>query len=299
MNAKCLNDGMSMPSCQTKHLRKTYTKGRYIMNNSSRGISAAVLKNVALLTMTLDHVTGVVFAAYLRTQGVHSLYSSDLYTLGRVIGRIAFVLYAFMIAEGAYKTRNKAKYAGRLLLLAVISIVPHSYAMAGKWFNPSDMNIFFLLFTGLITIYAYQWMKDNIDNKFLSILCRILLTAAASFVSIKLHFEYGMMGILLILTFYIFRDSFVKTAIFGVLVMSVGYMAHVILQTDVISWFANHSDNLIQSLINIDKIQIYGLLAFPLIYFYNGQKGRQLPKYFYYLFYPVHLGILAIIKMCI
>ncbi len=267
------------------------------MNNSSKGISAAVLKNIALLTMTLDHITGVVYAAYLRTQGVYSIYSNDLYVLGRVIGRIAFVLYAFMIAEGAFKTKNKAKYAGRLLLLAAISIVPHSYAMAGVWFNPSDMNIFFLLFTGLITIYGYQWLKDNIRNGFLSVLCRLILVAVACFVSMKLHFEYGMMGILLILTFYIFRDSFVKTAICGTLVMSIGYMAHVILQTDVVNWFSRHSDNLMQSLISIDRIQIYGLLAFPLIYFYNGQKGRQLPKYFYYFFYPVHLGILAIIKM--
>ena len=66
-----------------------------------RGLSEAALKNIAVLTMTLDHVTAFILKEYLVSQGILNLYSNDWYTIGRVIGRIAFVLYAFMIAEGA------------------------------------------------------------------------------------------------------------------------------------------------------------------------------------------------------
>ena len=262
---------------------------------AKRGLSEAVLKNVAVITMTIDHVTAFLLKAYLNSQGVMNLYTNDLYTIGRVIGMIAFVLYAYMIAEGAYRTRNRWKYAARLLALALISIIPHSYVNARKLFNPNDLNIFFLLFLGLITIYAFDWLQNNIKNRWVSILLRVLTAAASCAISMIFHFEYGMMGILLILVFYLFRYDFRKLVIFGFLVMSVGYMAHVVITHGGITWINNHSHNLLSSLLNTDKIQIFGVLAFPLIGFYNGEKGRQLPKAFYYLFYPVHLGIIALI----
>ena len=260
-----------------------------------KGISAAVLKNIAVITMTIDHVTAFLLKDYLRSVGVTDLYSNEWYLLGRIIGRIAFVLYAFMVAEGAYHTRNKVKYAGRLLALAVISIVPHSYVNAGKWFYKDDLNIFFLLFTGLLAIYGCDWLKKNIENKTLSILLQLAVTAAACAVSLLLKFEYGMMGILLILVFHEYRYDFPKLALHGFLVMSVGYMAHVIIKNGAVQWIQGHSANLLLSILKTDRIQIWGLLAFPLIFLYNGEKGRQLPKPFYYFFYPVHLGIIALI----
>jgi len=260
-----------------------------------RGLSEAALKNIAVLTMTLDHVTAFILKEYLVSQGILNLYSNDWYTIGRVIGRIAFVLYAFMIAEGAYRTKSRWKYAARLLALAVISIIPHSYVNAKKLFNPSDMNIFFLLFLGLVTIYAFDWLRDHIGNKWASVFLRLLAAAASCAISMIFHFEYGMMGILLILVFYLFRYDYPKLFLFGFLVMSVGYMAHVVISHGAVTWINSHSHNLLMSLLNTDKIQIFGILAFPLIYFYNGEKGRQLPKAFYYLFYPVHLGIIALI----
>lgn len=260
-----------------------------------RGISEAVLKNVAVVTMTIDHVAAFLVKAWLRGQGVTNLYSSNLYTYGRIIGRIAFVLYAFMIAEGAVRTHCKWKYALRLLVLAVISIIPHSYVNAQKLFNPNDLNIFFLLFLGLVTIYAWDWLKQTIKNTAASMILRVLDVAAACVIAVVFHIEYGMFGILLIMMFYLCRDNFPKMAVFGVLTMSVGYMANVIITHNAPQWIAQHSSNLLSSILSTDRIQIYGLLAFPFIWFYNGEKGKQLPKAFYYLFYPVHLGIIALI----
>jgi len=260
-----------------------------------RGISAAVLKNVAVLTMTIDHVTAFLLKKYLQSQGVLRLYDSFWYTLGRDIGRIAFVLYAFMIAEGAYRTHNKGKYALRLLILAVISIVPHSYCNIGKPFNPEDRNIFFLLLLGLLTIYAWEWLRDHIGQAGVSVLLRGLLLVASCAVSELLKFEYGLMGILLILVFHIYRYDLRKTVIAGALVTTVGYMIHVIVYSGAVHWITSHSNHLLESLLNADRVQVFGVLALPLIYFYNGRKGRQFSKWFYYLYYPAHLGIIAVI----
>ena len=263
--------------------------------STRRGISAAVLKNIAVITMTIDHVTAFLLKRYLQSQGVLRLYDNIWYTLGRDIGRIAFVLYAFMLAEGAYKTRNKGKYALRLLALAIVSIVPHSFCNIGKPFNAQDMNIFFLLFLGLITIYAWDWLKDNIAQMSLSVLLRIALVAASCAVSELLKFEYGLMGILLILVFHIYRFDTPKLLISGALVTTVGYMIHVVVASGAVNWIHSHSGHLLESFISTDRVQVFGILALPLIYFYNGKKGRQLSKWFYYLYYPVHLGIIALI----
>ena len=166
---------------------------------SERGLSAAVLKNIAVITMTIDHVTAFLLKDYLKAQGVFNFYSSEWYTLGRIIGRIAFVLYAFMIAQGAVHTKNKGKYALRLFMLAVISIVPHSYVNARTWFNPEDMNIFFLLFLGLLTIYAYDWLNQKISRKPPAVLLQLVMIAVSCTIAILCNFEYGMMGILLLL----------------------------------------------------------------------------------------------------
>ena len=245
--------------------------------------------------MTIDHVTAFFLKRYLMSQGVMRLYDNFWYLLGRDIGRIAFVLYAFMLAEGAYKTSDKGKYALRLLALAIISIVPHSYCNVGRPFDLKNMNIFFLLFLGLITIYAWDWLKDQISRVSLSVLLRILLLAASCAVSELLKFEYGLMGILLILVFHVYRFDLRKLIIGGVLVTSVGYMVHSVVHTGVVSWINSHSGRLLESFISTDRVQIFGVLALPFIAFYNGRKGRQLSKWFYYLYYPVHLGIIALV----
>jgi len=72
-------------------------------------------------------------------------------------------------------------------------------------------------------------------------------------------------------------------------------MVHAVVSYDPVGWINSHSSNIIPSLIRTDSVQVYGVLALPLIYFYNGRKGRQLSKWFYYLYYPVHLGIIALI----
>ena len=283
------------------------------------GISAAVLKNVALVTMLIDHLTAYLWKAHLLSEGVTDLYSDPLYSWGRIIGRIAFVLYAFMIAEGACHTRNKLKYFLRLMALAVISEIPLDLASSDALIDMSDQNIFFMLALGLVTIYAYQWITDRcmleagdsikpsegntkkggIMHSRMGCLCiilRLLLIAAACWLAEILHIEYGSFGVLLIMIFYIHRDHIYQLMISAVVVSTVGYALHIGLKYP--SYYLDFSDpQCFSRLIRSDRIQLHGILALPFIFFYNGEKGRQLPKYFYYFFYPAHLLVIWLIKM--
>ena len=123
---------------------------------NKKGISAAVLKNIAVLTMTIDHFGAYILVEILKYAGpsAGSIYSNPWYILTRITGRIAFILYAFMIAEGAYRTGNRIKYASRLLICGIISFVPYSLCHGNNLFMTSSLNIFFLLFLGVMTIYA-------------------------------------------------------------------------------------------------------------------------------------------------
>ena len=259
------------------------------------GLSAAVLKNIALITMLIDHATAILLKAYLYDIGVHNVYSSTWYWIGRIIGRIAFVLYAFLIAEGAVYTKNRLKYALRLLALGIISIIPRNFADGTELFKFSCKNIFFLLTLGVLTIIAWDFLKEKIKSGAASVILRILLLAASCTVAKVCQIEYGLMGILLIMAFYIFRGKMWQMLVSVTLVMTLGYMLNSLVGYNIPAWFSNNQGHIIASLWSLDRVQVHGLLALPFICLYNGEKGRQFSKWFYYLFYPVHLAILGFI----
>lgn len=83
--------------------------------------SAEQLKNIALVSMAIDHAAvGLIEQSELASGAAWSLCGTAM----RLVGRVAFPLFAFMIAEGAAHTRDRRRYALRLLLLAVISEIP-------------------------------------------------------------------------------------------------------------------------------------------------------------------------------
>ena len=77
------------------------------------------------------------------------------------IGRIAFPIFAFMTAEGFYHTKNIKKYAGRLLLFAVISEIPFNLVAGGSVFYPLHQNV---LWTFLISV-GLMWINEKVKDK--------------------------------------------------------------------------------------------------------------------------------------
>lgn len=186
----------------------------------------------------------------------------------RIIGRIAFPIYCFLLVEGYFHTRDVKKYSIRLFLFALISEIPFDYAFSGGM-NSAHQNIFFTLFLGLMALHA---MEEYFVKKPMLAVAGLLL---AIFLSEYFHTDYGMLGILYILTFYGVRSiSGASKLLFMVVIIGI---LNVLLS---------------------GGLQYYSILAIPFIAAYNGAPGARntLLKYGFYAAYPLHLFILYLLQ---
>lgn len=214
------------------------------------------LKLIALITMIIDH-TGAIFFG-----------SQDLY---RIIGRIAFPIYCFLLVEGFFHTKSREKYAARLFIFALISELPFDYAFFGG-LNSSHQNIFFTLFFGLLGIWVSEAFKAK--NPLISVAGFV----GAAGLATLLNTDYTILGILYILTFY-----FAKS------------MPNGMKQLYIFLGIASATYLLSSSL------QMYALLALIPLTLYNGKPGskNKVLQYSFYAAYPVHLMILYLISISI
>jgi len=187
----------------------------------------------------------------------------------RIIGRLAFPIFAFLIAEGFYHTRNVEKYLIRLFIFAFISEIPFDLVFHQKILELSYQNVFFTLALGLLAIYLFDKYKEI--NRLLAYMYLFLF----SFFSILINSDYHVYGVLMVFCFYYFRGDFFRIliSIFSInLIIILPY-----LMQDAVDF--------------ISIIQIFAVLSLVFVYFYNHKKGYPL-KYIFYLFYPVHLLII-------
>ncbi|HSL87391.1 MAG TPA: TraX family protein, partial [Bacteroidales bacterium] len=143
-------------------------------------MNSMYLKIIALFTMIIDHVGAIFF---------------PFEPLFRIIGRISFPIFCFLLVEGYFHTRDVRKYGLRLLAFAFISEIPFDLAFTGGM-NTTNQNIFFTLFLGLFAIYMLDEYYEK--NPFIGISGLIL----AMFLSEILRADYGILGILYMLSFY-------------------------------------------------------------------------------------------------
>ncbi len=142
-----------------------------------RGISGSTLKLIAIFTMLIDHIAATILDNILRVRGLEgldwknteavqkfyqengSILAAD--TIMRLIGRIAFPIFCFLLIEGFLHTHNKLKYAGRLALFALLSEIPFDLAFERKIFFFDYQNIFFTLLIGLLMMMGFEYIKDT------------------------------------------------------------------------------------------------------------------------------------------
>ncbi len=191
------------------------------------------------------------------------------------IGRLAFPLFAFLLAIGARHTKNASNYLRRLLIFGVISQVP--FIFASRIIDPSYwvLNIFFTLFLGLLAI---EWTKNK--KPFLKITI-ISIFFIAGYV---LGVDYGGLGVLSVVAFYYFTTSRIKTVISQFVIFS--FIQLVLLIT-----IAQQNP---QALINPLYFIPYATLSLIPIFFYTGKEGRRM-KYLFYVFYPLQYVVIFIL----
>lgn len=239
-------------------------------------LTSASLKIIALVTMTLDHI-GHVFAIPL-LYGLHPL--PWLYEILRTVGRVAFPLYAFMLAEGCRHTRDVKKYLLRLAAFALVSEIPYNLAGYKNYTAPNGQNVFFTLFLGLCACYVARLLEENNKNALWSAPVAALLSASAYFLST----DYVWYGVLFVWLCYVTHNK--NTAVrFAVLTVGLLLIAK--------PWDVFMHPG-VQSYIETCARQFFGsLVALPLLFVYNGQKGQlRMHKYFFYAYYPAHLLLL-------
>lgn len=138
-------------------------------------ITGSTLKIIAIITMLIDHTAAVLIDGLFISKG-YDLYSS-LYYLNifmRLVGRIAFPIFVFLLIEGATHTRSKLKYAMRLLFFAILSEIPFDLAFNRSFFYFNSQNVFFTLAIGMFMILAFDLISTKSINKFLLTFISIL-----------------------------------------------------------------------------------------------------------------------------
>lgn len=182
----------------------------------------------------------------------------------RIAGRLAMPVFAFMIAEGCKYTRNRKKYFGMVFGLGLICQLVY-YLVDGSMY----LSILLTFSLSILTIYALDRWKRKKTARSAFVFAG---TVAAVFVLNRvLTFDYGFWGCML--------------PVFASLAHGTDYdcdpMSSALLGLGLIPLYCD-----------IGGIQFFSFLALPLLYAYNGRKGRLNLKYFFYIFYPVHLAVL-------
>lgn len=221
-----------------------------------RWISQEGLKLLACVTMLIDHLGAVFF----------------LWIGLRIIGRLAFPVYCFLLAEGAAHSRNHGRYCLRLLTGALLAELPFDLLFYGgvTWAHQSVMVTLLL---GLVMIL---WWRKSGDFFLPFVLC--FLGAEL------LHSDYGGWGVALI-------GLFATTAnLAGGSWIQLGGMALIFLAME------PYRVELLGLRI---PVQLFGVLAMVPIRLYSGRKltGSKWLRRAFYLFYPVHLLVLLLIRM--
>ncbi|CAM4295220.1 TraX family protein [Paenibacillus sp. FSL H8-0317] len=200
---------------------------------------------IAMITMLIDHIGAVFFPHIIEL---------------RIIGRIAFPIYAFAVYIGYKHTRDVQKYIWRLFWIAIISQVPFMAA-----FNHYSLNVVWTLWSALLVLFVI----DKLPSKLLGI---PIVIGAGWFMEIS-QMDYGMYGLLLVLLFRYFQGP--------VLVV-----AHVLL-------------NALYLLLHNSSVQMYSVLAtagIAIAQYYQAGFRMKGPRWVWRYFYPAHLAIIAIIR---
>ena len=220
-------------------------------------LSGSALKLLAIVSMLVDHLAA--FLWYDEPWCTAAWFSighreMSAYALMRMFGRIAFPLFAFLIVEGFQHTRNRKRYGIQLLIFALISELPWNLVHGGQLFYRGQ-NVLFTLLLGYLGLCALERFRDD-KKKLLASLLGLLV------VSIVLRADYGCSGYGFILLLYVLRNQQLVRAIVGCCVLGSRWVA---------------------------------CTAFIPIALYNGKRGfvrGPVGKYFFYLFYPLHLLII-------
>ena len=234
------------------------------MEHKGRLLSGNALKIIGALAMLCDHV-GLMFFPHVR--------------LFRIIGRLAFPIFAYMIAEGCRYTRSRPRYFLQIFLLAfgcqaVYFLVDRSLYM----------SILVTFSCSILVICALQHLKEARGPRAALWAIAFAAVVAGIYTLNKvLEIDYGFWGCMAPVFPALFQDRRgEERKCFPKLDRREVHIAMLALGL-LILWLDLGGD------------QIWSLVAVPVLLLYSGDRGRLPMKYFFYVFYPLHLALLQLI----
>lgn len=214
-----------------------------------KGISQEGLKLIACLSMLVDHVGAVLLPSVLWL---------------RIVGRIAFPIYCFLLVEGSDYTQNPTRYGLRLGAGMVLSEIPFDLALFGG-LTLGHQNVMVTLLLGYLAICMMKKGRSTLTKLFLALPFAVLAELFQA--------DYGGMGVMLIV-------------VFALVEAMPNYRLWQLLGLALICW-------------QIGGLEIFGVLALVPIAMYRGEKRTysKAVQWAFYLFYPIHLMVLWLLSM--
>lgn len=243
-------------------------------------LNANIIKLIAIIAMTIDHVTWLVFPSFT---------TQPLPFLLHIVGRITCPIMCYFIAEGYHYTRDINKYTLRLFLFALLSHCPYvlsSFAGTAyvdlKSFIPfyygeilNQTSVMWSLAWGLVMLRVAECkvLKQWVKTLIVILICVIALPS-----------DWSCIASLCVLAFGTNRGNFKAQMLWMLLYVGI-YAAVYFLAID----------------------RVYGLmqmavvLSVPILYLYNGERGKnpminRIMKWMFYLYYPLHLLVIGLLK---
>lgn len=230
----------------------------------SRGLDGGALKGIAAALMLTDHVGAILLPQV---------------PVLRCVGRLAFPIFAFFIAEGYAHTRDFGRYFRRLAILAVVSEIPFNLEN-GAVFDPARQNVLFTFCLALLTLRGLEALgRERGFGRWAG--CGLVL--AAGFAAGELlRTDYGGWGVVTVALLQLCRDGkyaklWLLLAMAAVNGLGMGSLTMSVFGGEI-------------------PIQIFAVAALPVIWLYNGQAGPKGLRRAFYVFYPAHLLVLEGIR---
>lgn len=230
-----------------------------------------IVKFIAVIPMAIGHLIGA-----LMSNGIIGY--SQLTLVLSTLALIAPPVFFFFIAEGYRYTSSRKNYAKRLLLFALITQIPFSLLNYNSIFTFKELNIFFTLFLGLMSIVLWE--------SGLPLPYRIIGVILIDGVTVLLGCEWQIFAVPMILVFHIFTDDPKRRFIW--------YLGLCIFHQFMYGGMSIYVFMSFGFILGIGCM----LFAYALTtVFYSGEKGchAKLSGQFFYVFYPAHLAVIYVI----
>lgn len=221
-----------------------------------KGLTGNQLKIIALLSMTVDHVGQQLFPGVM---------------LFRMIGRLAFPIFAYMIAEGCVYTKSRKRYLGTIAGLALVCQLVYFFALGSVY---QCILVTFSLSIGLIYLLDSFDKKRGARELFLVLFALMGLFFLTELLPLKLsgtdfRIDYGFWGVLTPVLIYFAKT---KRRKLGMLALGLCFISA-----------------------SIGPIQWYCLISVLLLALYTGKRGTWNLKYLFYIYYPLHLVVIHLL----